>query len=108
MKTFKLPTLDEFKSLDKKIDPYLKFYRWIGQQLDSEWTPGGEIKLDPSKICLAREDEKYLFQLELKWAKKHGISEKQMAWHNLGYGPSVIDKKPGFVYVKARAFTKEK
>lgn len=109
MKTFKLPTLKEFASNKKEIDPYLKFFTWVGKQIDPAWKVNGQIKLDPSKICLHSDDEKILFELQCKWGKKVGISEKQMAWHNLSYGPSITTKKEsGFVYVKAGAFKKIK
>ena len=108
MKTFKLPPFERFASHDKKKDPYLKFFSWIGRKIDPFWKTGCGIKLDPSKVYLSKKDEEILFALECEWGKKYGISHKEMAWHNLMFGPSIIKKPSGYVYVEGGMFKKNK
>lgn len=106
MKTLKLPPLDAFKTIKKTEDPYLKFFSWVGVQIDPDWKKK-KLKMDPSKIGLSKDDEQALYKLMVAWGKKHKVSEKEMAWVNLSYGPAVVKKPSGFVYVKAKAFVDE-
>jgi hypothetical protein len=106
MKTFKLPPIEAFATIKKTEDPFLKFFSWVGVQIDPDWKKKG-LKMNPGKICLSKEDEQALYKLMLKWGKKHHVSEKQMQWVNVSYGPAVVKKPAGFVYVKAKAFVDE-
>ena len=104
----KLPNSDDFKSLKKDRDPFMKFWDFVVGNL------GTEIKgFDVTSVKLTQEDYAVLKKHGFAWYKKQDVvkysskrrQESSFGFHTLNASPSEFYKneeqpESGFAYVK--------